>query len=174
MGAAPLSWLAKIGGDTLKTKAKLLSSAINELHDDGLKFSAPNIDNATFRYNESEGKFELLYKGGNTYSLLGWNDDSFSYDYFNGTEWVRKWDLNSNFVSLKLSGTTSVYGILNTDLNCADVFIMSAYCNGYSVLPAVSSSGKWFFHVFDLDTTSLLYKPVINTSVEISYMYKRK
>lgn len=37
MGAAPLSWLAKIGGDTLKTKAKLLSSAINELHDDGFK-----------------------------------------------------------------------------------------------------------------------------------------
>ena len=37
MGAAPLSWLAKIGGDTLKTKAKLLSSAINELHDNGLK-----------------------------------------------------------------------------------------------------------------------------------------
>ena len=37
MGAAPLSWLAKIGGDTLKTKAKLLSSAINELYDNGLK-----------------------------------------------------------------------------------------------------------------------------------------
>ena len=37
MGAAPLSWLAKIGGDTLKTKAKLLSSAINELYDDGFK-----------------------------------------------------------------------------------------------------------------------------------------
>ena len=35
MGAAPLNWLAKIGGDTLKTKAKLLSSAINELYDDG-------------------------------------------------------------------------------------------------------------------------------------------
>ena len=35
MGAAPLSWLAKIGGDTLKTNAKLLSSAINELYDDG-------------------------------------------------------------------------------------------------------------------------------------------
>ena len=33
MGAAPLSWLAKIGGDTLKTKAKLLSSAINELNE---------------------------------------------------------------------------------------------------------------------------------------------
>ena len=37
MGAAPLSWLAKIGGDTLKTKAKLLSSAINELYDNGFK-----------------------------------------------------------------------------------------------------------------------------------------
>ena len=37
MGAAPLNWLAKIGGDTLKTKAKLLSSAINELYDDGFK-----------------------------------------------------------------------------------------------------------------------------------------
>ena len=37
MGAAPLNWLAKIGGDTLKTKAKLLSSAINELYDNGFK-----------------------------------------------------------------------------------------------------------------------------------------
>ena len=37
MGAAPLSWLAKIGGDTLKTKAKLLSSAINELYDNVVK-----------------------------------------------------------------------------------------------------------------------------------------
>ena len=55
----------------------------------------------------SEGKFELLYKGGNTYSLLGWNDHSFSYDYFNGTEWVRKWDLNSNFSEL---GTGTFYG----------------------------------------------------------------
>ena len=37
MGAAPLNWLAKIGGDTLKTKAKLLSSAINELYDNVVK-----------------------------------------------------------------------------------------------------------------------------------------
>ena len=45
MGAAPLSWLAKIGGDTLKTKAKLLSSAINELHDDGQCKIVAVVDN---------------------------------------------------------------------------------------------------------------------------------
>ena len=70
-------------------------------------FTATNVDNATFRYNSNNGKFELLYKCGNTYSLVGWNDNSFSYDYFNGTEWVRKWDLNSNLKNMEWKLITS-------------------------------------------------------------------
>ena len=64
MGAAPLSWLAKIGGDTLKTKAKLLSSAINELHDDGQCKIVAVVDNTA-----DNGKTVLITTGDNkTYS----------------------------------------------------------------------------------------------------------
>lgn len=61
-------------------------------------FTATNVDNATFRYNSNNGKFELLYKCGNTYSLVGWNDNSFSYDYYDGSQWVKKWDVISDLV----------------------------------------------------------------------------
>ena len=64
MGAAPLSWLAKIGGDTLKTKAKLLSSAINELHDDGQCKIVAVVDNTA-----DNGKTVLITTDDNkTYS----------------------------------------------------------------------------------------------------------
>ena len=64
MGAAPLSWLAKIGGDTLKTKAKLLSSAINELHDDGQCKIVAVVDNTA-----DNGKTVLITTNDNkTYS----------------------------------------------------------------------------------------------------------
>ena len=64
MGAAPLSWLAKIGGDTLKTKAKLLSSAINELYDDGQCKIVAVVDNT-----EDNGKTVLITTDDNkTYS----------------------------------------------------------------------------------------------------------
>ena len=53
MGAAPLSWLAKIGGDTLKTKAKLLSSAINELFDRTTKNITGSNSTTTFADNGS-------------------------------------------------------------------------------------------------------------------------
>lgn len=64
MGAAPLSWLAKIGGDTLKTKAKLLSGAINELYDDGQCKIVAVVDNTA-----DNGKTVLITTGDNkTYS----------------------------------------------------------------------------------------------------------
>ena len=64
MGAAPLNWLAKIGGDTLKTKAKLLSSAINELYDDGQCKIVAVVDNT-----EDNGKTVLITTDDNkTYS----------------------------------------------------------------------------------------------------------
>ena len=64
MGAAPLSWLAKIGGDTLKTKAKLLSSAINELYDDGQCKIVAVVDNTA-----DNGKTVLITTDDNkTYS----------------------------------------------------------------------------------------------------------
>lgn len=64
MGAAPLSWLAKIGGDTLKTKAKLLSSAINELHDNGQCKIVAVVDNTA-----DNGKTVLITTDDNkTYS----------------------------------------------------------------------------------------------------------
>ena len=64
MGAAPLNWLAKIGGDTLKTKAKLLSSAINELYDDGQCKIVAVVDNTA-----DNGKTVLITTDDNkTYS----------------------------------------------------------------------------------------------------------
>ena len=64
MGAAPLSWLAKIGSDTLKTKAKLLSSAINELYDDGQCKIVAVVDNTA-----DNGKTVLITTDDNkTYS----------------------------------------------------------------------------------------------------------
>ena len=64
MGAAPLSWLAKIGGDMLKTKAKLLSSAINELYDDGQCKIVAVVDNTA-----DNGKTVLITTDDNkTYS----------------------------------------------------------------------------------------------------------
>ena len=64
MGAAPLNWLAKIGGDTLKTKAKLLSSAINELYDDGQCKIVAVVDNTA-----DSGKTVLITTDDNkTYS----------------------------------------------------------------------------------------------------------
>lgn len=64
MGAAPLNWLAKIGGDTLKTKAKLLSSAINELFDDGQCKLVAVVDNTA-----DNGKTVLITTDDNkTYS----------------------------------------------------------------------------------------------------------
>ena len=64
MAAAPLSWLAKIGGDTLKTKAKLLSSAINELYDDGQCKIVAVVDNTA-----DNGKTVLITTDANkTYS----------------------------------------------------------------------------------------------------------
>ena len=64
MGAAPLSWLAKIGSDTLKTKAKLLSSAINELYDDGQCKIVAVVDNTS-----DNGKTVLITTDDNkTYS----------------------------------------------------------------------------------------------------------
>ena len=85
--------LEEIAREILIPKVNELVEGLNNANSNLAHFSAPNIDNVTFRYNETDGKFELLYKGGNTYSLLGWNDRSLSYDYFNGTEWVKKWDL---------------------------------------------------------------------------------
>lgn len=92
-------------GDALVEVGESVSSVNESL----AHFSAPNIDNATFRYNEELGKFELVYQGGNTYSVIGWNDNSFSYDYFDGTEWVRKWDLNSD-LKPDLQPVTSNFG----------------------------------------------------------------
>lgn len=64
MGAAPLSWLAKIGGDTLKTKAKLLSSAVNELYDYGQCKIVAVVDNTA-----DNGKTVLITTDDNkTYS----------------------------------------------------------------------------------------------------------
>lgn len=70
-----------------------VATAITNINSNLAHFSAPNIDNVIFRYNDTEGRFELLYKGTNTYSLLSWNDKSFTYDYFDGTEWFRKWSI---------------------------------------------------------------------------------
>ena len=58
MGAAPLSWLAKIGGDTLKTKAKLLSSAINELFDRTTKNITGSNSTTTFA---DDGSITVTY-----------------------------------------------------------------------------------------------------------------
>lgn len=61
MGAAPLSWLAKVGGDTLKTKAKLLSSAINELFDRTTKNITGSNSTTTFA---DDGSITVIYTDG--------------------------------------------------------------------------------------------------------------
>ena len=44
MASAPLNWLLKIGGETLKTTAKTLSEAVNTLHDSVTSLSTTKAD----------------------------------------------------------------------------------------------------------------------------------
>lgn len=101
-------------------------------------FTATNVDNATFRYNSTDGKFELLYKCGNTYSLVGWNDNSFSYDYYDGSKWVRKWDAISDLVYTKTIETGLSSPSIVDIISYVDEFLP----NGKSVNAEVTYSGN--------------------------------
>ena len=86
MGAAPLSWLAKIGGDTLKTKAKLLSSAINELFDRTTKNITGSNNTTTFA---DDGSITITYTDG-TKNITTFSTDGkvVTEKYYNGTTLV--------------------------------------------------------------------------------------
>ena len=108
-------------------------------------FTATNVDNATFRYNSNNGKFELLYKCGNTYSLVGWNDNSFSYDYYDGSQWVKKWDAISDlqhiiFADTSISLSNDKYGSITLDIPYKKVVSINlSYAdNVYTYAPVLS------------------------------------
>lgn len=120
------------------TVTGILSFLKSSLDTTNSNFTATNVDNATFRYNSTDGKFELLYKCGNTYSLVGWNDNSFSYDYYDGSQWVRKWDAISDLVYTKTIETGLSSPSIVDIISYVDEFLP----NGKSVNAEVTYSGN--------------------------------
>ena len=111
-------------------------------------FDYDNLVKASFRYNYDSTKFEIVYQGtDSSYSLLGWNDNSFSYDYYNGSEWERKWDLKELISNIIISGGNDIPRY-NEDTDSLDIYyngtvVGSLACcfKAYDILAKIKTGG---------------------------------